>query len=70
MKGDKRLIEVLNGLLSDELTAISQYVVHAEMCDAPKEVKLRHIGNGLKADKAYGDGIAKALGIALSEVLR
>jgi len=31
MKGDPKLIEVLNSLLADELTAISQYMVHAEM---------------------------------------
>ena len=31
MKGNKKLITVLNGLLADELTAINQYVVHAEM---------------------------------------
>lgn len=33
MKGNAKLIEVLNQLLADELTAISQYMVHAEMCD-------------------------------------
>jgi catalase len=33
------------------------------MGDAPKEIKLRHIGNCLKADPAYGAGVAKALGI-------
>ncbi|HPJ01615.1 MAG TPA: bacterioferritin [Candidatus Limiplasma sp.] len=33
MKGDPRLIEVLNSLLADELTAINQYIVHAEMCE-------------------------------------
>jgi bacterioferritin len=33
MKGDKKLIDVLNDLLSDELTAISQYMVHSEMCN-------------------------------------
>ncbi len=38
------------------------------MGDAPKEIKLRHIGNCLKADPAYGKGVAKALGIPLSEV--
>lgn len=38
------------------------------MGDAPKEVKVRHIGNCLKADKAYGEGVAKALGIPLSDV--
>jgi len=35
---------------------------------APKEIKVRHIGNCLKADPAYGKGVAKALGIPLSEV--
>lgn len=34
MKGDQKLIDVLNQLLSDELTAISQYMVHAEMCES------------------------------------
>ena len=33
MKGDEKLIKVLNDLLADELTAISQYMVHSEMCD-------------------------------------
>jgi bacterioferritin len=33
MKGDARVIEVLNALLADELTAINQYMVHSEMCD-------------------------------------
>jgi catalase len=32
---------------------------------APQEIKLRHIGNCLKADPAYGKGVAKALGIPL-----
>ena len=32
MKGDTKLIETLNGLLSGELTAVNQYIVHAEMC--------------------------------------
>ena len=33
MKGVQKVIEALNSLLADELTAISQYMVHAEMCD-------------------------------------
>jgi catalase len=37
------------------------------MGDAPKEIKVRHIGNCLKADPAYGEGVAKALGIPLAE---
>ena len=33
MKGNEKVIEVLNARLADELTAINQYMVHAEMCD-------------------------------------
>jgi len=33
MKGNEKLLETLNALLADELTAINQYMVHAEMCD-------------------------------------
>lgn len=32
MKGNAKVIEKLNSLLTDELTAISQYMVQAEMC--------------------------------------
>ena len=35
---------------------------------APREIQIRHLGNCLKADPAYGKGVADALGIALSEV--
>ena len=38
------------------------------MGDAPREIKIRHIGNCLKADKAYGEGVANALDIPLSEI--
>jgi len=38
------------------------------MGDAPDEIKKRHIGNCLKADPAYGEGVAKALGIPLGEI--
>jgi bacterioferritin len=33
MKGEPKVIETLNSLLADELTAINQYMVHAEMCE-------------------------------------
>lgn len=33
MKGNEKLLTVLNELLAAELTAISQYMVHSEMCD-------------------------------------
>ncbi|MCX6092598.1 MAG: hypothetical protein NTX23_07010 [Candidatus Bipolaricaulota bacterium] len=38
--------------------------------DAPREVKIRHIGNCMRADPAYGKGVATALGIPASEVPR
>ena len=33
-----------------------------------KQVQIRHISNCYKADPAYGAGVAKALGISMSEV--
>ncbi len=33
MKGNPKLITVLNSLLAEELTAINQYMVHSEMCE-------------------------------------
>ncbi|BAK45247.1 bacterioferritin [Eggerthella sp. YY7918] len=33
MKGNQQLIDALNDLLAGELTAINQYMVHAEMCE-------------------------------------
>ena len=38
------------------------------MGDADKHIKLRHIEHCYKADPAYGQGVAKALGIPWSEV--
>lgn len=32
MKGNEKVIAALNDFLSDELTAINQYIVHSEMC--------------------------------------
>jgi len=32
MKGDSKIIEALNEILTSELTAINQYFVHAKMC--------------------------------------
>ena len=32
MKGNEKIIGILNGFLADELTAINQYIVHSEMC--------------------------------------
>jgi bacterioferritin len=33
MQGNEKVIAQLNARLADELTAINQYMVHAEMCD-------------------------------------
>ncbi|HEX2934936.1 MAG TPA: bacterioferritin [Bacteroidales bacterium] len=33
MKGNDSVIAKLNAILADELTAINQYMLHAEMCD-------------------------------------
>jgi bacterioferritin len=40
MKGSEKILATLNNLLSDELTAISQYMVHSEMCDNWRYAKL------------------------------
>jgi catalase len=37
------------------------------MGDAGEDVKVRHIANCMKADPAYGEGVAAALGIAVSK---
>jgi bacterioferritin len=40
MKGNEKVIEQLNERLAEELTAINQYMVHAEMCDNWKYQRL------------------------------
>lgn len=32
MKGNDQILQTLNDLLADELTAVNQYIVHSEMC--------------------------------------
>ncbi|MDP2915907.1 MAG: bacterioferritin [Candidatus Aminicenantes bacterium] len=60
MKGDKKLIDVLNSLLADELTAISQYMVHSEMCDnwgyekLHKAIEKRAVDEMKHAEKLIG----------------
>ncbi len=43
MQGNKNVIEKLNDLLADELTAINQYMVHAGMCDNWKYERLHTV---------------------------
>jgi len=33
MKGNAKVIEALNSLLADELTAVNQYILHGEICE-------------------------------------
>ena len=57
MKGNEKIIAVLNDFLADELTAISQYMVHSEMCanwgydKLHKAVEKRAIGEMKHAEK-------------------
>jgi len=32
MKGNEKILETMNALLADELTATNQYILHSEMC--------------------------------------
>ena len=46
MQGNKKVLEVLNDLLADELTAINQYVVHGEMAENWGYGKLKKLVGG------------------------
>jgi len=69
--GRRRLLLAAR-LLFRLMTAEKQQVLFENtaraMGDAPTQVKLRHIGNCMKADPAYGEGVAKALGIPAGEL--
>lgn len=60
MKGDPKIIDLLNGLLSDELTAINQYMVHSEMCadwtynELHESIEARAIQEMKHAEKLIG----------------
>ena len=43
MKGDRKIIDVLNDVLTAELTAINQYFVHAEMAENWGFERLHHV---------------------------
>lgn len=55
-------------LMSEEQKTLLCENTGRAMGDAPKEVKIRHITNCMKADKKYGEGVAKALDISLTEI--
>ena len=60
MKGNAKVIERLNALLADELTAINQYMVQSEMCanwgyeHLHKAIEKRAIGEMKHAEKLIG----------------
>ena len=60
------------GMLFRIMTPDQQQVLFAntaaEMAGVDDTVKKRHIRNCLKADPAYGEGVANALGIALKDI--
>jgi bacterioferritin len=57
MKGNEKIIAHLNARLAEELTAINQYMVHAEMCDnwgykkLAEAIEKRAIGEMKHAEK-------------------
>lgn len=56
-------------MLPDQQQVLFENTARA-MGDAPREVKVRHIGNCAKADPAYGEGVAAALGLSMGGVAR
>ena len=60
MKGSQQVIDMLNFLLADELTAVSQYMVHAEMCadwgynELAEKIEKRAIDEMKHAEKHIG----------------
>lgn len=60
MKGSQKVIDVLNFLLADELTAVSQYMVHSEMCanwgydELAEKIEKRAIDEMKHAEKHIG----------------
>lgn len=55
-------------LLTDEKKELLFNNTAAEVGQADKFIQIRHIRNCYKADPAYGEGVAKALGMTMEEV--
>jgi catalase len=58
----------LFNLMSPEQKQVLYENTARNMGDSSKEVKIRHIVNCYKVDPAYGEGVAKALGIPMGDV--
>ena len=76
MKGNAKVIALLNEFLADELTAISQYMVHSEMCDSwgytklHKAIEKRAIDEMKHAEKLIGRILALDGTPIVSELLK
>jgi catalase len=58
----------LFNLMTDEKKKLLFENTARSVGGAPKNIQLRHIGNCMKADPAYGKGVADALGINHNEI--
>ena len=57
VKGNEKILEKLNDLLADELTAINQYMVHSEMAPVYNEFVLRCPAAQTVNEKLQAEGI-------------
>ncbi len=55
-------------LMTPEKQAVLIENTANNMSSVSKDIKIRHIKNCLKADKNYGEGLAKAMNISMSEI--
>jgi bacterioferritin len=51
MKGDDEVLQLLNDVLSAELTAVNQYFIHARMCE---NWRYRHLAKSMR-DESIGE---------------
>jgi bacterioferritin len=58
MKGNEKLVDTLNALLAEELTAINQYMVHAEMSENWGYAKLHdHFSKQAKDEMKHAEAL-------------
>lgn len=58
----------LFNLMTDEEQQLLFENTARAMGDAPEFIKIRHINNCMKADRKYGEGVAKACGISIDKL--
>jgi len=54
-------------MITEQQKALFENTARA-MGDAPRDIKIRHIGNCMKADPTYGQGVAESMNISLDEI--